>query len=146
MPAGRCRTARIAAGCPSGRPVEGSMRTPDLRRRLPRWDRTAHAQEAARPAGDEKPADESADWTCRRAAPRLHVRSLSDLAHGGTRMLGTDRTKGIEAMGLADLLAGTADGGFAIDGSGRIIYWNRAAETVLGYSGREVIGRRCCDV
>lgn len=61
-------------------------------------------------------------------------------------MPGRDRTKGAEAMDLADLLAGTADGGFAIDGSGRIVYWNRAAESMLGYSGREVMGRRCCDV
>ena len=61
-------------------------------------------------------------------------------------MLGRDRTKSTEATHLADLLAGTADGAFAIDGDGRIIYWNRAAEGVLGYSGREVIGRQCCDV
>ena len=34
-----------------------------------------------------------------------------------------------EATDLAELLAATADGGFAIDAEGRIVLWNRAAES-----------------
>ena len=51
-----------------------------------------------------------------------------------------------EATDLAELLAGTADGGFAIDAEGRIVLWNRAAESMLGHTEREVVGRRCCDL
>jgi PAS domain S-box-containing protein len=61
-------------------------------------------------------------------------------------MLTRSRTKPSEATDLADLLAGTADGGFAIDADGRIILWNRAAESMLGHSEREVVGRQCCDL
>ena len=46
---------------------------------------------------------------------------------------------------LDDALANTADGAFVI-ADGRIVLWNRAAENLLGYSAREVIGRPCCDI
>ncbi len=51
-----------------------------------------------------------------------------------------------EAPNLAQLLAATADGGFAIDAEGRIVVWNHAAENMLGYTMREAIGRPCCDL
>jgi PAS domain S-box-containing protein len=51
-----------------------------------------------------------------------------------------------EGTDLAELLAGTADGGIAIDAEGRIVLWNRAAESLLGHTEREVIGRRCCEL
>jgi PAS domain S-box-containing protein len=47
---------------------------------------------------------------------------------------------------LDDALANAADGAFVIDAEGRIVLWNRAAEKLLGYSAREVIGRPCCDI
>jgi PAS domain S-box-containing protein len=49
-------------------------------------------------------------------------------------------------MELDTLLANTADGVCAIDGDGRIVLWNRAAEELLGYTAREVVGRPCCEV
>jgi PAS domain S-box-containing protein len=61
-------------------------------------------------------------------------------------MLTRSRTKPSEATDLAELLAGTADGGIAIDAEGRIVLWNRAAESLLGHTEREVIGRRCCEL
>jgi PAS domain S-box-containing protein len=61
-------------------------------------------------------------------------------------MLTRSRTKPSEATDLAELLAGTADGGFAIDADGRIVLWNRAAESMLGHTEREVVGRQCCDL
>jgi PAS domain S-box-containing protein len=61
-------------------------------------------------------------------------------------MLTRSRTKPSEATDLAELLAGTADGGFAIDADGRIVLWNRAAESMLGHTEREVIGRQCCEL
>ena len=51
-----------------------------------------------------------------------------------------------EAPNLALLLATTTDGGFAIDAEGRIVAWNRAAETMLGHTVREAVGRLCCDL
>jgi PAS domain S-box-containing protein len=56
------------------------------------------------------------------------------------------RRKLSETTELAEMLAATADGGFAIDTEGRIILWNRAAESMLGYTMREAVGRRCCDL
>ena len=50
------------------------------------------------------------------------------------------------AMELDKLLSNTADGACAVTPGGRIILWNRAAEKLLGYSARDVIGKPCCDV
>ncbi len=47
---------------------------------------------------------------------------------------------------LAEFLAATVDAAFALDGEDRIVLWNGAAEDLLGYSAREAIGRRCCDL
>jgi PAS domain S-box-containing protein len=49
-------------------------------------------------------------------------------------------------MELNGLLTNTADGVCAVTSDGKIVLWNRAAEKVLGYSAREVIGRPCCEV
>jgi PAS domain S-box-containing protein len=56
------------------------------------------------------------------------------------------RRKVSETTELAEMLAATGDGGFAIDAEGRIVLWNRAAERMLGYTVREAVGRRCCDL
>jgi PAS domain S-box-containing protein len=45
-----------------------------------------------------------------------------------------------------DLLANTADGVVAVDAQGRIVLWNDAAEKILGYSPREVLGKACCEI
>lgn len=49
-------------------------------------------------------------------------------------------------MDLDRLLTDTADGVCAIGVDGRIVFWNRSAERLLGYSAREVVGKPCCDV
>ncbi len=49
-------------------------------------------------------------------------------------------------MDLDALLSNTADGVCAIGGDGRIVFWNRSAERLLGYAAREVVGKPCCDV
>lgn len=49
-------------------------------------------------------------------------------------------------MNLAELLDSTADGVCAVAPDGKIVYWNRAAEKILGYPAREVLGRPCCDI
>lgn len=47
---------------------------------------------------------------------------------------------------LDQALERTGDGAFVIDADGRVIMWNRAAERILGFTARDVIGRPCCDV
>jgi PAS domain S-box-containing protein len=51
-----------------------------------------------------------------------------------------------DVMDLDALLTSTADGVCAIGVDGRIVFWNRSAERLLGYAAREVVGRPCCDV
>ena len=47
---------------------------------------------------------------------------------------------------LSQALARAADGAFAIGPDGRVVLWNRAAERILGWSAKEVLGRSCCEV
>lgn len=47
---------------------------------------------------------------------------------------------------LEQVLARAGDGAFAVGRDGRIEVWNRAAERILGWGAREVLGRPCCEV
>jgi len=47
---------------------------------------------------------------------------------------------------LLELLAGMADGVFAVDDEQRIILWDRAAEELLGVTAQEALGRYCYEV
>ena len=44
------------------------------------------------------------------------------------------------------LLEPAAFGAYAVSSDQTILFWNRAAERILGYKSEEVLGRRCCDV
>ena len=44
---------------------------------------------------------------------------------------------------LSTVLNSIFDGVYIVDKQRRIIFWNRAAEELTGYLGRDVI-RRCC--
>jgi PAS domain S-box-containing protein len=43
-------------------------------------------------------------------------------------------------------LAGAADGAYVIDEEQHIVFWNQAAQEILGYSEDEVLGRVCYEV
>lgn len=45
-----------------------------------------------------------------------------------------------------DFLSNTADGAVAVDQEQRIIFWNAAAEKLLGFKAQEVLGRFCHEV
>ena len=51
-----------------------------------------------------------------------------------------------DRIDLDAALARAGDGVFAVGPDGRIVLWNRAAERLLGFTAREVIGKPCCDV
>lgn len=44
---------------------------------------------------------------------------------------------------LTDFLARSADGAYVVDANQRIVAWNDAAETLLGFSEQDVLGQPC---
>jgi PAS domain S-box-containing protein len=51
-----------------------------------------------------------------------------------------------EAKDILDIFVNIADGVFVVDSENKIIFWNRAAQKILGFSRKEVVGRNCHDV
>lgn len=49
-------------------------------------------------------------------------------------------------MDVLNLLSKTADGVFAIGSDQRIIFWNKAAQDILGFKPKEVLGKFCYKV
>ena len=47
---------------------------------------------------------------------------------------------------LFESLSRAADGAYVIDADQRIVYWNPAAERLLGYRAEDVLGRACHEV
>ena len=47
---------------------------------------------------------------------------------------------------LFEALASAADGAFIVDEEQRIIYWNQAAQRVLGYPSGKILGQRCYEL
>lgn len=47
---------------------------------------------------------------------------------------------------LFQSLLRTEDGAFVIDGRHRIIFWNRSAQSILGYTAEEVAGLQCFEI
>src|SRR3989304_5633431 len=70
-----------------------------------------------------------------RAATRERARER--VGPGGGHM---KRPKAAE-RGLEQILARSGDGVFAVGSEGRVVLWNRAAERILGWSARDVMGR-----
>ena len=47
---------------------------------------------------------------------------------------------------ITSMLARSSDGAMLVDRDGKVIYWNRAAERLLGFKANEILGRSCHDV
>ena len=52
----------------------------------------------------------------------------------------------VQDEALEQTLARAGDGAFAVGPNGRVAVWNRAAERILGWSAKDVLGRPCCEV
>ncbi len=51
-----------------------------------------------------------------------------------------------EPSNLFTLLTHTADGAFVVGENQRVLFWNAAAQELLGYTASEVLGRPCCNI
>ena len=49
-------------------------------------------------------------------------------------------------VAFAAALERTGDGAFVTADDGRVVFWNRAAERILGYSAREASTKNCCEL
>ena len=49
-------------------------------------------------------------------------------------------------MNFDQLFGNTGDGVYAVDSNGIVQFWNAAAEKILGYSAREVVGMPCHNI
>lgn len=47
---------------------------------------------------------------------------------------------------ILDFISNTADGVVGVDRGQKVVLWNPAAEMLLGFKRREVLGRFCCEV
>jgi PAS domain S-box-containing protein len=47
---------------------------------------------------------------------------------------------------IVELVNGTSDSAFAVDGAGQIVAWNRSAEEMFGLSAKEAVGRACGEI
>jgi PAS domain S-box-containing protein len=55
-------------------------------------------------------------------------------------------TVDMQTSHLLERVFNSGDGVFAVDEGQRIIFWNRGAEAILGYSPDEVVGKRCFEL
>jgi PAS domain S-box-containing protein len=47
---------------------------------------------------------------------------------------------------ILQILANTADGVFAVGTDHKIVFWNKSAQKILGYSAKEVLGKYCNEI
>jgi PAS domain S-box-containing protein len=47
---------------------------------------------------------------------------------------------------ILHILANTADGVFAVSTDHKIVFWNKPAQKILGYSAKEVLGKYCNEI
>ena len=62
------------------------------------------------------------------------------------RVLESRRWNGEQGSEVLDVLAQSDTAALAIDIGGHIVFWNRAAERLLGRPANQVLGRRCYDI
>ena len=58
----------------------------------------------------------------------------------------TERTSPLPTDDALDVLASSSAAAFAIDRHDRVVYWNRGAERLFGWTGDETLGKLCYEV
>src|SRR5262245_25997899 len=136
LPSASAESARSAARPPRGRP---------LRRSRLNWGSGGPGRErwrtASRPATPRRFASASVCFP----GTFLAFRPAGDSAMPNT---GDGHSNGTGALPerLRARLARAEDGVWVTTTDGRIVFWNRAAQTSLGFRAREVCGRRCAEI
>jgi PAS domain S-box-containing protein len=60
--------------------------------------------------------------------------------------MSSDVTRALKSTELERALEQAGDGVMVVGSGGRIALWNPAAEKILGYSARDVLGKPCCEI
>jgi len=53
--------------------------------------------------------------------------------------------EGLKNFGCYEILNSLAEGAYVTDADRKILFWNRAAETITGWAAEDVVGRNCRD-
>lgn len=61
-------------------------------------------------------------------------------------MTGSQNNQGPHKNAILTIFSNTQDGAYAIDGEQTIVFWNDAAEQMLGYAQQEAVGKKCWQV
>lgn len=80
------------------------------------------------------------DPVARKGLTEVHAAVLADLARLATEFIVSRRRRRMQDI-AARVVEATSDAVFAVDNAGKIVYWNAAAESMFGYSERQVINR-----
>ena len=75
---------------------------------------------------------------CGQSAQYMPI-SVAGLPSGSHEILSMERS-------ITTMLSRTADGAMLVDEQGTVVFWNKAAERLLGFSKTDVIGRPCHEV
>ncbi|MCB9444775.1 MAG: PAS domain S-box protein, partial [Ardenticatenaceae bacterium] len=58
-------------------------------------------------------------------------------------MTGSQNNHNSQNNSILNIFANTQDGAYAVDGEQTIVFWNEAAEQMLGYSKQDALGMKC---
>ncbi len=61
-------------------------------------------------------------------------------------MTGSQNNQKPQNHSILTIFSNTQDGAYAVDGEQTIVFWNQAAEQMLGYTEKEALGKKCWEV
>lgn len=54
-----------------------------------------------------------------------------------------NNNQGLQTNTILNIFSNTQDGAYAVDGEQTIVFWNQAAEQMMGYPQKEAVGKKC---